>query len=61
MADHTNCTYEYDYADKCDCSEDDKCGCSYPDNMPHDFDCTCSKDDFSEKNSIKPQKMQKKP
>lgn len=29
----------YDYANKCDCSEDDKCGCTYPNNMPHDFDC----------------------
>ena len=42
MADNKDCTYEYDYADKCDCSEDDKCGCSYPNNMPHDFGCTCS-------------------
>lgn len=31
------CTY--DYANKCDCSEDDKCGCTFPNNMPHDFDC----------------------
>ena len=44
MADNKDCTYEYDYADKCDCSEDDKCGCSYPNNMPHDFGCTCSED-----------------
>ena len=29
--------YRYDYADKCDCSEDDKCGCDYPNNMKHDF------------------------
>ena len=48
MADNKDCTYEYDYADKCDCSEDDKCGCSYPNNMPHDFGCTCSEDDEDE-------------
>ncbi len=29
----------YDYADKCDCAEDDKCGCSYPNNMPHNVTC----------------------
>lgn len=44
-ADKNDCTYEYDYNDRCDCSEDDKCGCSYPNNMPHDFDCVCSPDD----------------
>lgn len=44
MADEnkSGCTYEYDYADKCDCSEDDKCGCTFPNNMPHDFDCVCT-------------------
>lgn len=36
-----DCEYGYDYANKCDCSEDDKCGCSFPNNMPHDFDCQC--------------------
>lgn len=35
------CSYGYDYANKCDCSEDDKCGCSYPNNIPHDFDVKC--------------------
>lgn len=30
--------YEYDYATKCDCSEDDNCGCTYPNNMGPDFD-----------------------
>lgn len=29
----------YDYANKCDCSEDDKCGCDFPNNMAHDFSC----------------------
>lgn len=29
----------YDYTNKCDCSEDDKCSCTFPDNMPHNFDC----------------------
>ena len=30
-------TCTYDYANKCDCSEDDKCGCTYPNNMGTDF------------------------
>lgn len=34
----------YDYADKCDCSEDDKCGCTFPNNLPHNFDCDFSGD-----------------
>lgn len=29
----------YDYGNKCDCSEDDRCGCTFPNNLPHDFDC----------------------
>lgn len=29
----------YDYANKCDCSEDDKCGCTFPNNLAHNFDC----------------------
>lgn len=28
----------YDYENKCDCSEDDKCGCTFPNNMKHNFD-----------------------
>ncbi len=32
-----NCVY--DYANKCDCSEDDRCGCTFPNNMRHNFDC----------------------
>jgi len=31
----------YDYANKCDCSEDDKCGCDYPNNMSHNFTSSC--------------------
>lgn len=61
MTDRPNCTYQYNYADKCDCSEDDKCGCTYPNNMPHDFDCNCQEArpkaqsiaDFIKKNKIK--------
>lgn len=34
--------YSYDFDNKCDCSEDDKCGCSYPNNLQHDFDYHCS-------------------
>lgn len=40
-----DCNYHYDYANKCDCSDDDNCGCTYPNNMPHDVDCLCSADD----------------
>ncbi len=29
----------YDYANKCDCSEDDNCGCTYPNNSELDIDC----------------------
>jgi peroxiredoxin (alkyl hydroperoxide reductase subunit C) len=28
----------YDYENKCDCSDDDRCGCTYPNNMAHNFD-----------------------
>lgn len=28
---------KYDYANKCDCSEDDNCGCDYPNNMDRNF------------------------
>lgn len=31
----------YDYANKCECSEDDKCGCDYPNNLPHNFSLSC--------------------
>lgn len=31
----------YDYANKCDCSEDDKCGCTYPNNMSHGYSEDC--------------------
>lgn len=31
----------YDYANKCDCAEDDKCGCDYPNNIPHDYSMAC--------------------
>lgn len=40
-----NCTYGYDYENKCDCREDDNCGCTFPNNMPHDFDCRCGDED----------------
>lgn len=38
MNDNTNNCY-YDYAEKCDCSEDDRCGCAYPDNLFRGYDC----------------------
>ncbi len=28
----------YDLSNKCDCSDDDNCGCVFPNNMSHDFD-----------------------
>ena len=33
----TDCDCRYDYANKCDCSEDDNCGCDYPNNMDRNF------------------------
>nr|QIM10778.1 hypothetical protein PlAlph_6700 [uncultured Alphaproteobacteria bacterium] len=29
------------YEDKCDCSEDDKCGCSFPNNTKPDYEASC--------------------
>jgi len=49
----------YDYADKCDCSEDDKCGCTYPNNMPHNFSCKNEppeKDEVADNLSVLPEK-----
>jgi len=34
-----NCTY--DYANKCDCSDDDNCGCTYPNNMERNYTASC--------------------
>lgn len=31
------------YEDKCDCSEDDKCGCSFPNNTKPDYEASCPK------------------
>ena len=36
---NTGC--HYDYAAKCDCSDDDNCGCTYPNNMGRSYDDTC--------------------
>ena len=33
-----NQSYGYDYQNKCDCSDDDNCGCDYPNNMERNFD-----------------------
>lgn len=40
-----NCNLHYDYANRCDCREDDNCGCSFPNNLAHDFDCLSSDDE----------------
>ena len=45
----------YDYANKCDCSEDDKCGCTYPNNMSANFECDIQKE--SQKSWQKPKKL----
>ena len=29
--------WNYSYEDKCECSEDDRCGCSYPANMERSY------------------------
>lgn len=39
MSDTQRC--QYNYANKCDCAEDDKCGCDYPNNLQHDFSLAC--------------------
>lgn len=36
--------FAYDYANRCDCSDDDKCGCSFPNNLSHNYDINCEKD-----------------
>ena len=43
----------YDYANKCDCSEDDKCGCTFPNNLAHDYSPGC----FEEKEPLHPVRM----
>lgn len=43
MSNTSNCYY--DYQNKCDCSEDDKCGCTYPNNMAHNYSSDCFTDD----------------
>lgn len=43
--------YFYDYANKCDCSEDDKCGCSFPNNLAHNFTCSTATSPAKEKNN----------
>ncbi len=45
------CNFAYDYADKCDCREDDNCGCSFPNNIPHNFDVKCSNSTCSDKSN----------
>ena len=32
----------YDYADKCDCAEDDRCCCNYPNNTDCSYKCVKS-------------------
>ncbi len=32
------------FEDKCECREDDKCGCSFPNNTHHDFDAETFKE-----------------
>lgn len=42
--------WNYDYDSRCDCSEDDRCGCSFPSNMARGFvtqrtvptNCSCT-------------------
>lgn len=45
---HQNC--HYDYSNKCDCSEDDKCGCTYPNNMSHSYSEDCFEKKFYKTN-----------
>ena len=32
--------WNYDYANRCECAEDDRCGCEYPENMGRGFNKT---------------------
>ncbi len=41
---------KYDYENKCDCSEDDKCGCDYPNNMEHGYSKECFDDEITLEN-----------
>lgn len=42
----------YDYENSCTCAEDDKCGCDYDNNMPHDVSCDLSiQKNFKSKNA----------
>ena len=36
------CQYVLDYNNKCDCREDDNCGCTYPNNLPQNFKQECN-------------------
>lgn len=45
------CNFAYDYADRCDCREDDNCGCTFPNNMPHDFELKCNNGQLPKENS----------
>ena len=47
----TNC--HYDYSNKCDCSEDDKCGCTYPNNLSHCYSDDCFETILNKTNSEK--------
>lgn len=44
--------YHYNYKNKCDCADDDNCGCTYPNNMAHNFSPS---DDFATETYIKAQ------
>jgi len=49
----TEC-YGYDYANKCDCADDDNCGCDYPNNMKRNFDNNCTNETCLNKVSKSP-------
>ena len=44
----------YDYANKCDCSDDDKCGCDYPNNLAHNFSNDCFNNNVFDKQTPSP-------
>ena len=46
-----NC--HYDYPNKCDCSEDDKCGCTYPNNLSLGYNKDCFDTTLNPTNSEK--------
>ena len=55
MSDNKNSKCILNYANKCECREDDNCGCTFPNNCKQDFYCP---DNDCEKNNEKNDKTE---